>query len=178
MEVKYWQSPADTIKRMMEDTEEKSRIQIYTNGSKTDKGVGAGIAVFESGLHTKHIQCGLNKSCSINQAEQLAILTTLKYTENMQTTEKTVTIYIESLITLESLRNVNIHTYLIEEIRKKLNGIRKTNWKINLRWVKAHIGIRGNELADKLAKKAAPNVNIKESYNRNPKNVILKELGV
>jgi hypothetical protein len=52
----------------------------------------------------------------------------------------------------------------------------KTNWKINLRWVKAHIGIGGNALADKLAKKAAANVNIKESYNRIPKNVILKEL--
>jgi hypothetical protein len=77
---------------------------------------------------------------------------------------------------LDSLRNVNIHTYLIEEIRKKLNDKTKTKWKINLRWVKAHIGIRGNELAGKLAKKASANINTKESYNRIPKNEISKEL--
>jgi len=98
MEVKH---PADTITRMIEDTEEKSLIQIFTDGSKTEKGVGAGTAVFESGLHIKHIQCRLNKRCTNNQAEQLAILTALKYTENMQTTEKTATAYSDSLITLD-----------------------------------------------------------------------------
>jgi hypothetical protein len=129
MEVKDWQHHADTITRMIEDTEEKSRIQIYTDGSKTEKGVGADIAVFESGLHTNHVQCRLNKSCSNNQAEKLAILTALKYTENMQTTKKTVTIHTDSLITIDSHRNVNIHTYLIEEIMKKLNEMTKTNCK-------------------------------------------------
>ena len=81
----------------------------------------------------------------------------------MQTIEKTVTIYTDSLITLDSLRNVNIHTYVIEERRYKLDEMTKTNWKINLQWVKAHVGIRGDELAEKLAKNAAANENIKES---------------
>jgi len=44
MEVKHWQHPADAITRMLEDTDERSLIQIFTDSSKTEKGVGAGIA--------------------------------------------------------------------------------------------------------------------------------------
>ena len=56
MEVKHWQHPADRITRMLEDKDERSLIQIFTDGSKTEKGVGAGIAFFESGLHINNIQ--------------------------------------------------------------------------------------------------------------------------
>ena len=52
----------------------------------------------------------------------------------------------------------------------------KTNWTIKFRWVKARAGIRGNELADPLAKGAATNENITESYKRVPKSVVLSEL--
>jgi len=38
----------------------------------------------------------------------------------------------------------------------------KINWKIQLSWVKAHVGIQGNELADTLAKEAATNSDIIE----------------
>ena len=87
----------------------------------------------------------------------------------MQTTDNTATIYTDSQTTLDSLRNGNIHTLIIEEIRKKLNEMMKTNWKIKLRLFKAHAGIRGNELVDTLAKEAATIENIKESYKKSPK---------
>jgi ribonuclease HI len=176
MAVKHWLHPAETMTSILEDNDERSPIQIYTDGSKTEKGVGAGIAIFASGHHIKSFQCRLNKRCTNNQAEQLAVLTALKYAANMQTTDKTATVYTDSQITLDSLRNCNIHTYLIEEIRKTLNEMTKTNWTIKLQWVKAHAGIIGNELADTLAKEAAANENIKESYKRVPKSVVLSEL--
>jgi ribonuclease HI len=172
MEVKNWQHSAETITRILEDTDEKSPIQIFTDGSKTEKGVGAGIAIFKSGRHIKSLQCRLNKRCTNNQAEQLAILTALKYTETLQTKDKTATVYTDSQIILDSPRNGNIHTNIIE-VRKKLNEMMKTNWTIKFRWVKARAGIRGDELADTLAKEAATNENITESYKRVPKSVVL-----
>jgi len=42
------------------------------------------------------------------------------------------TIYTDSQITLEKIRNSNIHTYIIEEIRRKLIGMKNTGWNITL----------------------------------------------
>ena len=52
----------------------------------------------------------------------------------------------------------------------------KAGWQITLQWVKAHAGTRGNELADAIAKKAATNGTIPESYTRIPKSVMLRKL--
>jgi hypothetical protein len=51
-----------------------------------------------------------------------------------------------------------------------------TNWVVMFRWVKAHAGILGNEIADTLAKKAGKNSSLREDYKRIPKSVILREL--
>jgi ribonuclease HI len=154
-----------------------STLQIFTNGSKSEQGVGAGVAIFKSGNHIKSLQYKLNKRCTNNQAEQLAILRALEYTENLQTEDKTATVYTDSRMTLDSLKNSKIHTFLIEEIRRKLTQMEKINWKIQLCWVKAHVGIQGNELADTLAKEAATSTDIMECYKKFPKSVVRSELG-
>ena len=52
----------------------------------------------------------------------------------------------------------------------------RTSWEITLCWVKAHVGIFGNELANRLAKKATTNESLIEDYNRIPKSVVTREL--
>jgi hypothetical protein len=80
-------------------------------------------------------------------------------------------------MTQDSLKNSNIHTFLIEEIGGKLTEMGKINWKIQLCWVKAHVGKQENELADALAKEAAKNADTKEFYKKVPKSVVISEYG-
>jgi len=49
MGTQYWQHPAETITFLSEETKDTSTVQIYTDGSKSEKGVGAGIAIHMSG---------------------------------------------------------------------------------------------------------------------------------
>jgi len=143
MGVKHWHHLAETITFLVESNEAAGLIQIFTDWSKSEQGVGAGMAIFRSGNHFKSLQYRLNKRCTNNQAEQLAILRALEYTEHIQTEDKTATIYTDSQITLNSLKNNTNHAFLIEEIRKKLTEMKTTNWTIEFCWVKLMLGSKG-----------------------------------
>ena len=50
----------------------------------------------------------LNKRCTNNQAEQLAILRALLYTENIKTEDDTATIYTDSQMTMDWLKKATL----------------------------------------------------------------------
>jgi ribonuclease HI len=78
--------------------------------------------------------------------------------------------------TLDSLQNVNNHGYIIEEIMKRVSILERFNWTIEFSWVKAHIGIYGNKLADRLPKDAARNRDTTIAFNRIPKSTLYSEI--
>ena len=94
----------------------------------------------------------------------------------METNDRTVLIYTDSRITLESLKNLKNHKYLVEKIRKKVIEMENQIRKIEFNWIKAHAGHHGNELADETAKEAATNSDMNECYKRIPKSTVRREL--
>ena len=67
---------------------------------------------------------------------------------------KTITFYSDSQASLAALNKLTINSDTVEKCINALNALGKDN-QIHLRWVKAHVGIHGNEIADFLAKKGS-----------------------
>jgi ribonuclease HI len=121
----------------------------------------------------------LDNRCSNNQAEQLAIAKALGTIDEINIAEnspRTIGIFTDSRITIDSLKNVNNHSYLIEDIRKRISSLERNKWTIEFSCVKAHVGIYGNELADKLAKDVACNKDTAVFFNRIPKSTLCNEI--
>jgi len=178
VDIKYWQHPADDAKIIETEKGTDYTIQAYTDGSKTGHGVGAGIAIFVGTELAVQERFKLDNGCSNNQAEQLAITKALETIEKIDITEdtpRTATIFTDSRISIDSIKNARNHSYLIEKIRKKMTSLERDNWKIEFSWVKAHVGIAGNELADQLAKAAASDSEAQITFNRIPISTLLSE---
>jgi ribonuclease HI len=54
--------------------------------------------------------------------------------------------------------------------------LESTNWYIEFAWVKARVGIYGNEIADRLAKAAASSMELEITYNRTPKSTLYRDI--
>jgi len=141
--------------------------------------MGAGVAIFSSNKPTAWHKFKLDHRRCNNQAEQLAILKALELTNHIEIADnapRTIGVYTDSRITIDSLKDASKHNYLIEEVRKQLTTLRRTNWTIEFWWIKSHAGNPGNELADRLAKDAASNKNTPVVFDRIPKTTLYKEL--
>jgi ribonuclease HI len=78
----------------------------------------------------------------------------LEYIQSQQDAGKTSIMLTDSRITLHLLTNHKRHTNLIDKIRNKVIKLERNELKVEFRWIKAHAGKEGNELADRLAKEA------------------------
>ncbi|XP_058840267.1 uncharacterized protein LOC131695767 [Topomyia yanbarensis] len=116
---------------------------VYTDGSKDDDAVGAG-------MFGEHLQqsTGLPPQCSVFSAEAFAIKTavTSYYTSN------DLLIMTDSASCLSAIEAGTSQHPWIQEIETMIR-----HRPINLCWIPGHAGIRGNEEADRLAGEARGN---------------------
>jgi ribonuclease HI len=122
---------------------------VFTDGSKCGRHVGLSYIIGDK-VHSHK----LHPAFSIFSAEILAIFKAL---ENIKQYGKgNYLIYTDSLSTLLSLTHPNSRSHpLVFKIIDLLKSMNSTSFSIRFCWVPSHVGIAGNEAADKAAKSAS-----------------------
>jgi hypothetical protein len=78
IELKDRKHPADSVTTSEQNGANEETIQIFTDGSKNEHGVGSGIAIYIQNKPTHQMKHKLHDRCSNNQAEQMAIVKALR----------------------------------------------------------------------------------------------------
>ena len=139
VELKTWPHPADVVKILEDNGHKEQTIQIYTDGSKNEHGVGSGVAIFVGKELKAQLKFKMDNRYSNNQAEQRTIVKALEIIDAIDIAEdspRTIGIFTDSRITMDSSENVNNHSYLKEDIRKRISSLERTNWTIEFSSVK------------------------------------------
>jgi ribonuclease HI len=152
---------------------------VYTDGSKSPSGVGAGIAVFKDKHPMFQLRYKLAERCSNSQAEQLATAKALEKIQDLshlQENQRTAAIHTDSKTTPDAIAKLRSHQNFVEQIREEIRRLEKYNWTIHFTWVKAHSNIYRNEPADRLAKEATTSREAETIYSKIPKSAVIREL--
>ncbi|KAJ4426135.1 hypothetical protein ANN_26944 [Periplaneta americana] len=131
-----------------------ANIQIFTDESKTEKHVGAGMVAEENSMEIYTEARRLDNECSVFQAELLGIQMAVDWIQQQSKDKISYAIHVDSQAALFAIANKRTTHPIAVYIRKKIITLKKST-HISLNWVRGHTGIRGNERADYLAKIAA-----------------------
>ena len=144
-------SPAVTKQLFLEHQEmHANSVSIFTDGFKSNIGVGCGIILEDRILHKKLPFYG-----SVYSAELTAISVALSKITSQPNREYTV--YTDSQSALRAIDGFKSNHPLIIEIQERIHTLSLKNVIINICWIPGHVGLEGNEEADKAAKAAASN---------------------
>ena len=129
-----------------------TKWRVYTDGSKKDGKVGAAFVIYRDMVMWKEAKFRLPDTATVFQAEIFAIFQATLALQQYEGDEGDCYIFSDSMSVLQSLRANEITKSIVFRTYKLLNKIAAQGYVISLFWIKAHVGIEGNERADELAK--------------------------
>lgn len=123
---------------------DKGGVSVYTDGSRTDQGVGSGVAIYDHVVLVAESSFGLPPYATVFQVELIAILKGLELCGSLH---EIFSVLSDSMSSLMALSDQNCKDPLVAEIHESRKGL-EVDWY----WLKAHVGVQGNEAAGLLAK--------------------------
>ncbi|GBM54895.1 Retrovirus-related Pol polyprotein from type-1 retrotransposable element R1 [Araneus ventricosus] len=123
-------------------------FEVYTDGSRMEDGVGLAVCTFQNSQNMDNFLFKLNEYNSVFQAELAAI----QYAANWAASNnKRINIFSDSLSSIMALKSAHSRSNFVNSTKQILFSAKDL---VGLSWVKAHVGIPGNEWADHQAKLA------------------------
>lgn len=142
-----------------------NRTCYYTDGSKLEGRVGAAVTVWNGEEEIFYTSFRLENFCTVFQAEIVAIH---RATELALKKKSSINILSDSRAALQSVCDPETLNPVATDIRANIQIAENVGIIIKLFWIKAHMGIPGNERADELAKQAALKNKKAPAYDRVP----------
>ncbi|TVY62404.1 hypothetical protein Focb16_v004328 [Fusarium oxysporum f. sp. cubense] len=163
----WWQGPQTFIETNTEEAQikheqiiqdEPDAIHIYTDGSGIGSHIGAA-AVCTTTQETKSAYMGDDTTSTVYAGELQGISLALQIAQEDRSrgnSRSKVLIYTDNQAAIRSTAKPKGKSgaYLLRSIAKQIDELQLQGLNTEIRWVPAHIGIQGNEEADRAAKEA------------------------
>ena len=133
-------------------------FEVFTDGSKLGGLAGSGFIIYGKDS-TWSGSFHLGADPTVFQAEVFAIKQAMNQLRAIAPKRSKIVIYSDSQANLLALNKRTVNSKVVQDAVESLNLLDNSN-QITLRWVRAHVGHRGNEKADDLAKIGSTDTNL------------------
>ena len=163
-------------KRVVVTSRDPDTLNCFTDGSKDQQGKSG--AAFITKCRKKKFRTQgffpLGLTTSVYQAETIALTRAAQKLTEIKATELKVNFYVDNQGVIKAINRLEIKDSLINEAKEALNELSRTN-DVKIIWIPGHEGYMGNEIADRLAKRAAkttfyscgPDLPVNKTFLRN-----------